>query len=88
MNVELEYCYGYRSKDCKNNIFLYNNQLIYHAAAIGIKLDYYNNRQQFFNLHDDDIISMDFHRDTNMIATSQLGPKPSIYLWSAENMRL
>ena len=70
MNIELEYCYGYRAKDCKNNLYLYNNRLIYHAAALGIQLDYFNNRQTFFNKHDDDIISIDLHREKGLVATS------------------
>lgn len=39
-NLELEYCYGYRAKDCRNNLrYLKDGKIIYHAAALGIVLD-------------------------------------------------
>ncbi len=39
-SLELEYVYGYRAKDCRNNLKqLKNNRLVYHAAALGIVLD-------------------------------------------------
>ena len=39
-NLELEYCYGYRAKDCRNNLrYLKDGKIVYHAAALGIVLD-------------------------------------------------
>jgi len=38
--LELEYCHGYRAKDCRNNLrYLPNGKAIYNAAAVGIVLD-------------------------------------------------
>ncbi len=39
INIDLEFCYGYRSKDCRNNLFYLDNHLFYHAAALTIKYD-------------------------------------------------
>lgn len=43
IDVELEYVYGYRAKDCRNNLFYKNGSLYYFAAALGINLDISNN---------------------------------------------
>jgi hypothetical protein len=38
--LELEYCFGYRAKDSRNNLrYLKNGKIAYHAAALGIILD-------------------------------------------------
>jgi microtubule-associated protein-like 6 len=38
--MTLDYVYGYRVKDCRNNCFLLNGgSVLYNAAALGIVLD-------------------------------------------------
>ena len=39
--LELEYCHGYRAKDCVNNLRYLegDKKILYHAAALGIQLD-------------------------------------------------
>lgn len=80
----LEYVHGYRSRDCKNNLsYLKDGNVIYHAAALGIVLDKTDNIQHFFNLHNDDILSIAFHPNGILVATGEIGPKPPIYLWNS-----
>lgn len=39
-HLMLEYIYGYRCHDARNNLrYTSNNQIIYHAAGVGIVLD-------------------------------------------------
>jgi microtubule-associated protein-like 6 len=43
--LDLEYCHGYRAKDCRNNLrYLKDGKIIYHAAGIGIKLNKTKNK--------------------------------------------
>ena len=43
--LDLEYCHGYRAKDCRNNLrYLVSGKIVYHAAALGIVLDKKTNR--------------------------------------------
>ena len=37
--LELEYCHGYRVKDCRNNLRYLpgGKEILYHIAAIGVK---------------------------------------------------
>jgi hypothetical protein len=36
INIELDYVFGIRCKDRRNNLFFRNNKLLYFAAALGI----------------------------------------------------
>jgi hypothetical protein len=37
ITLTLEYAYGYRAKDCRNNIrYLPSGEIIYHCAAVGV----------------------------------------------------
>lgn len=39
-SITLDYCYGYRCKDVRNNLrFITPTKVVYHAAALGIVLD-------------------------------------------------
>ena len=76
-NIELEYVYGYRCYDTRNNLRYSadGNQLIYHAATIGIVYDKKLNTQTFFRGHSDDIHCLAIHPDPTLkfVATGQLG---------------
>lgn len=88
VDIELDYVFGYRTKDCRNNLFLdlgndSETVLMYHAAALGICLDVESNTQSFLRGHKDDVISMAYHAKAGLLATGELGPKPRIILHSA-----
>jgi microtubule-associated protein-like 6 len=64
VDLQLEYVYGYRSKDCRNNVrYLKSSNIVYNAAALGVVLDGSNNIQRFFTSHDDDVLAVDLHPD-------------------------
>jgi len=84
-----EYVYGYRSKDCRNNIFyLADDTIVYHAAALGIVHNLKNNTQRFFDKHTDDILSLARHPDKVQVATGEIGPKPMLYIWSTKTLEV
>ncbi len=58
--LELEYVYGYRCDDTRNNLrYTAKGQVVYHTAAVGIVLDQGRNTQTHHLEHNDDIISLD-----------------------------
>lgn len=64
VDLQLDFVYGYRAKDCRNNVrYLKNGSIVYNAAALGIVLDGANNVQRFFSAHDDDVLAVDVHPD-------------------------
>jgi echinoderm microtubule-associated protein-like 6 len=88
INFDLEWVHGYRARDSKNNIaILADGCIAYHAAAVGIVYDSDDHTQRHFNKHIDDVTSMAFSSDERTVATGEIGPKPSIYIWDACTMQ-
>lgn len=86
-NLELDYVYGYRCHDVRNNLrYTHDGQVVYHAAALGIVLDKDSNTQKFFNSHRDDIHCLAINPQGTLCVTGEIGPKPRLCLWSVETM--
>jgi len=86
--LDLEWIHGYRARDSKNNIsILADGCVAYHAAAVGIIYDPEDHEQRFFNKHIDDITAIAYSSDERTVATGEVGPKPSIYIWDACTMQ-
>ena len=87
VKVDLEYVQGYRCKDCRQNLYYGDKDtLIFHAAATMIQHSIKNNTQQLDTTHNDDILSIDYHKPTNQIITGELGPKPLVCLYKNGNL--
>lgn len=88
ISLELTHVYGYRSKDCRNNLkYLKSGHIAYFAAALGIVLDPAANKQRFFQMHNDDITAMAIHPDGILVATGEAGPKAWIFVWDSNTMQ-
>lgn len=87
INVQLDHCYGYRVKDKRNNLhYLQSGELLYHAAALGIVHNQNTNIQRFFNLHKDECTAIALHPDGVIVASGELGARPSIFIWDSKTM--
>lgn len=98
VSYALEYVYGYRTYDCRQNLyFTQGGNLVYNVAALGVSHNYGTNTQKFFgggmltkkakvetNMHDDDILCLAISSDRKLVATGQVGPKPTVYIWDAD----
>lgn len=95
-DYELEYVYGFRTYDTRQNLF-YNSsgKAVYCVASLGIILDPDSNTQTFFGsgystkstgqrYHDNDIISLGVSHDRTLAVTGQVGAKPLLNIWDAE----
>lgn len=88
-NLELEYVYGYRCHDVRNNLrYTKDDKIVYHTAALGIVLDPGVNTQKFFYGHKDDVMSFALHPTKNIVATGEIGPKPLLCIWDATTLEL
>ena len=68
--IELEYVHGYRVKDCRQNLYFGDEKtLIFHAAAVLIYHNVKSNSQQLLVDHKDDILSIDFHKESDAVIT-------------------
>ena len=95
VNVSIEYVYGYKGIDCKQNLyFSAEGNLVYHIASLGIVLNPKDNTQIFFGgkvpgkvpqQHDDCISCLAISPDGKIVATGQGGRKPKIFVWKSSN---
>jgi len=97
----LEYVYGYRCEDSRQNAFLNpKNEAVYMTAALGVILNTQSNTQKFFgggmvdqkaknvsndeSSHTDDITALSISSDRRWIASGQVGPAPSVFVWDSQ----
>jgi WD40 repeat protein len=96
--LSLDYVYGYRAIDSRNNVFYTANpdEIVYMTAALGVVLNTKTNTQRFFGGgdksklkgHDDDITSLAVHPNKKYVATGQVGKDPMICVWAVADCSL
>ncbi|VDL21318.1 unnamed protein product [Hymenolepis diminuta] len=66
------YRYGYRGKDCRNNVYLLpTGEIIYFIAAVVVLYNLEQHSQRHYLEHNDDIKCLAVHPDRITIATGQ-----------------
>ena len=86
-SLDLEYIYGYRCHDARNNLrYTSDGKIVYHAAGVGVVLSHNTNTQQFMLEHDDDILCLATDPSGQYCATGQVGPKPWLCIWDTSTM--
>ncbi|KAJ6239885.1 wd-40 repeat protein [Anaeramoeba flamelloides] len=87
--MKLEYVYGYRGWEGRNNLhYTYNGNIVYIAASIGVVLNLQTNTQNFFLCHTDTILCMGIHPSGRFVVTGQDGDEPLICVWDVETCKL
>ncbi|XP_060573407.1 echinoderm microtubule-associated protein-like 6 [Ruditapes philippinarum] len=85
--LRLEWVYGYRGHQCRNNLFITGSKdIVYFVAGVGIVYNPRENKQRFFLGHDDDILCLTLHPDKALIATGQTGKAPFICVWDSNSL--
>ena len=86
--LDLEYVFGYRSHDVRNNLrYTKDGRLVYHAAGVGIVMDQRKNVQEHFIGHSDDIHCLALDHTGSLAATGEIGPKPLLAVWNCLTMK-
>ncbi|CAF0858738.1 unnamed protein product [Adineta steineri] len=86
--LTLDYVFGYRGYDCRDNLFcLKSGEILYHVAALGIVLNIEQNTQKFYNCHTDDILCLAASPDMSLVATGQIGRDPPVHVWDPITMQ-
>ncbi|XP_012942464.1 echinoderm microtubule-associated protein-like 6 isoform X2 [Aplysia californica] len=82
--LRLEWVYGYRGHQCRNNLYYTaNKDIVYFVAGVGIVYSERDHKQRFFLGHSDDIVCLSLHPDRTLIATGQIGDAPYICVWDS-----
>ncbi|XP_078490103.1 echinoderm microtubule-associated protein-like 6 [Ciona intestinalis] len=86
--LRLDWVYGYRGHQCRNNLFyVSSDEIVYFVAGVGIVHNPRKQTQKFFLGHNDDIISLALHPHEQLVATGQVGKDPYICVWNAKTMQ-
>jgi microtubule-associated protein-like 6 len=84
---------GYRGFDSRHNLrVLANGDLVYPAAALAVVMSRDCTSQHFFQLHNDDVVSLAVHPSRTIVATGQVThvgetSELPVYVWEAGSMR-
>ncbi|KAG7492916.1 hypothetical protein MATL_G00019970 [Megalops atlanticus] len=80
--LRLEWIYGYRGHQCRNNLYYTaSKEIVYFVAGVGVVFNTRDHTQKFYLGHNDDIISLALHPDRVQVATGQVGKEPYICIW-------
>lgn len=84
ITMRLDYVYGYRCQDMRNNIrYTEKDSIVYPAATIGVVMDRMSKAQKYFHGHSQQISSFAVSRCGKYVASGEIGHKPRISVWSA-----
>ncbi|XP_055292521.1 echinoderm microtubule-associated protein-like 5 isoform X5 [Moschus berezovskii] len=83
-HLRLEWVYGYRGHQCRNNLYYTAaKEIVYFVAGVGVVYSPREHRQKFYRGHSDDIISLALHPERALVATGQVGKEPYICVWDS-----
>ncbi|XP_050399401.1 echinoderm microtubule-associated protein-like 2 isoform X1 [Patella vulgata] len=92
--LHLEWVYGYRGNDCRNNIYLLaNGEIIYFMANIVILYNREAHSQRHYIEHTEQIKSIAVHSDGIIIASGQQSSKTRpnhtaiVHVWRADDLQ-
>jgi microtubule-associated protein-like 6 len=96
--LKLKYIHGYRCFDCKNTAKWTKDNttdVVFVSAALGVKMNTAKRpfTQQFFNMHDEDLICFDTHPTLNYACSGQMAAKGKslavdIFVWDCDTMQV
>ena len=94
-NLSLMFVNGFRCFDTRNmaKLGLSQNEIIFATAALGVKMDVRTREQQFFNQHEDDVVSFCIDSTRRIAATGQMAYKGKskfidIFVWDIATMEV
>ncbi|KAG1674246.1 echinoderm microtubule-associated protein [Nymphon striatum] len=71
--LKLDWVYGYRGRDCRNNLYLLpTGEMVYFLAAVVVLYDVEEQSQRHYLGHTDDIKCLAIHPNRLLIATGQV----------------
>nr|XP_033966852.1 echinoderm microtubule-associated protein-like 5 isoform X2 [Pseudochaenichthys georgianus] len=83
-HLRLEWVYGYRGHQCRNNLYYTAaKEIVYFVAGVGVVYNTREHKQKFYLGHNDDIISLALHPERVLVATGQVGKEPYICVWDS-----
>lgn len=86
-SLDLEFIYGYRCWDVRNNLRYTNTgKVVYHTASAGIVYSPQEAKQQYFFEHKAHISCLALHPGLVYVATGDVGASPFVFVWDTGSM--
>ncbi|KAK4308983.1 hypothetical protein Pmani_019360 [Petrolisthes manimaculis] len=93
VKLKLEWVYGYRGRDCRNNVYqLPTGEIVYFVAAVVVLYNVEEQMQRHYLGHTDDIKCLAVHPNKLLIATGQTAghdrrdARPHIRVWDSVSL--
>lgn len=88
-SLQLEYVFGYRTRDSRNNLYYTKSgKIVYPAGTVGIVHDTKTNTQRFFHgSHKEDITALAMHPNGRTVATGDVVTHDDgcyVFIWDSE----
>ena len=75
-NLNLVWAHGFRSFDTRGNLrYDAQGNVVFTTAGVGVVYNKQQDKQEFFNMHHEDIVAMAMHPDGDICATGQMAGK-------------
>jgi microtubule-associated protein-like 6 len=91
LNINLDYVFGFRTKDVRNNAkYIDSNSIIYHAGNLAIIQNLKTKKQKFFSGHKNDITSFTINKDKTLSVTAEKSEednKSIIIVWDIKTLK-
>ena len=87
IDLELDYAFGYRARDCRNNIQqIGDHKVLYHCAALGVVKNLQTLDEDFLEGHTGDVLCLDYHAPSNLICSgsSAANYEAQLCVWNSE----
>ena len=94
-NLVLKHAHGFRSHDVRGNAkYTADGKIVFTTAALGVVQERAtSSAQEFFTLHEDDVVSMAVHPDGDIVATGQMAARGKakmvdVFVWRASTQEV
>ncbi|XP_043200926.1 echinoderm microtubule-associated protein-like 2 isoform X1 [Amphibalanus amphitrite] len=90
--LALQWAYGYRGKDCRNNLYLLpTGEMVYFVAGVVVLHNVDDQMQRHYTGHTDDVKCLAIHPNRTTIATGQCAgtksnAQPQVHVWDSASL--
>ncbi|ETV90518.1 hypothetical protein H310_14708 [Aphanomyces invadans] len=89
--LDMEWVYGYRSHDCRNNLKYTKHgtgKMVYPIAKLVVVFDVKGWSQKHFKQHQDEVLCLATHPNVDIVASGEGGKFPAIHVWQSQALHV
>ncbi|RHY11056.1 hypothetical protein DYB36_003246, partial [Aphanomyces astaci] len=87
--LEMDWIYGYRSHDSRNNLkYTKQGKIVYPVAKVVVVFDAKGWSQKHFKQHQDEVLCLAVHPTLDVVASGEGGKYPAIHVWQVQALHV